>query len=247
VSGRAPEADRRGRRRARWFGRAGGALLISALAHAAAAVTVGVVWRAAPPASAAAEPETVDVDLGAPAAPADNGGPPPATSPDQPEAARPRRAARSRRASVAPSAASSPVPAPDGVEAPMRFVLAAGTVATSPPAGRAGAGAGAAAGASDAGDALPEGDVSVPARLLTSSPLVYPAAARNAEIEIDLPVEIVVDTEGRVISARALTRAGYGLDDAALRAIRAYRFSPALRQGRPVRVRMRWTVQFRLR
>jgi outer membrane biosynthesis protein TonB len=47
--------------------------------------------------------------------------------------------------------------------------------------------------------------------------------------------------------ARAGIRAGYGLDDAAARAIRDYRFSPAIRAGRPVAVRMRWTVQFRLR
>jgi protein TonB len=89
--------------------------------------------------------------------------------------------------------------------------------------------------------------VSVPARLLSSSPLVYPPAARQAEIESDFPVEIVVDLDGRVIAARAITRAGYDLDEAALRAIRAYRFSPAMRGGQPVRVRMRWTVQFRLR
>jgi len=42
-------------------------------------------------------------------------------------------------------------------------------------------------------------------------------------------------------------RAGYGLDEAALTAIRAYRFSPAVRAGRAVPVRMRWVVQFRLR
>ena len=49
------------------------------------------------------------------------------------------------------------------------------------------------------------------------------------------------------MSARAVVRAGYGLDDAAVRAIRDYRFSPAIRAGSPVAVRMRWTVQFRLR
>ena len=49
------------------------------------------------------------------------------------------------------------------------------------------------------------------------------------------------------VLARALTHVGYGLDEAALRAIRAYRFSPARRAGRPVPVRMRWSVQFRLR
>ena len=48
------------------------------------------------------------------------------------------------------------------------------------------------------------------------------------------------------LALSALRRAGYGLDEAALQAIRAYRFSPALRAGHPVRVRMRWTIQFRL-
>jgi protein TonB len=89
--------------------------------------------------------------------------------------------------------------------------------------------------------------VDVPARLLTTGPLVYPPAARQAEIETDLPLEIVVDGAGRVVSARAVGHAGYGLDEAALRGIRDYRFTPALRAGRPVPVRMRWTVQFRLR
>ena len=52
---------------------------------------------------------------------------------------------------------------------------------------------------------------------------------------------------GRVLEARSLSHHGYGLDEAAERAIRTWQFSPALRDGHPVRVRMRWTVQFRLR
>ena len=83
--------------------------------------------------------------------------------------------------------------------------------------------------------------------LLSASALVYPPAARNAGIELDHPVEIVVDTLGQVASARPITRAGYGLDEAALRAIAEYRFAPARRGGHPVRVRMRWIVQLRLR
>jgi len=99
----------------------------------------------------------------------------------------------------------------------------------------------------EAGTAFGEGDVNEPARLMTPSPLVYPAAARAAAIELDFPVEIVVDPTGRVVTARPLRHAGYGLDEEALRAIRDYRFSPARRAGRAVPVRMRWTVQFRLR
>jgi TonB family protein len=70
------------------------------------------------------------------------------------------------------------------------------------------------------------------------------------EVEPAMPVaevQIVVQTDGRVAAARAVRTVGFGLDEAVLHAIRAYRFSPALRAGRPVRVRMRWTVQFRLR
>ena len=143
----------------------------------------------------------------------------------------PTRAARARAAAT-PSRAAVPL---DETAPPPRFAMSAGTVAPQ-----------ATAAASATAGALREGEVGVPARLLSSGTLVYPPAARQAEVEIDLPLEIVVDTDGRVASARALRRAGYGLDEAALRAIRGYRFSPALRAGLPVRVRMRWTIQFRL-
>jgi protein TonB len=75
---------------------------------------------------------------------------------------------------------------------------------------------------------------------------VYPETARAAEIEADVLLELVVDGEGRVTGARPLAARDLGLTDAALRAVRAYRFTPAERAGRPVRVRMRWTVTFRL-
>jgi protein TonB len=65
-------------------------------------------------------------------------------------------------------------------------------------------------------------------------------------VEADLPLEIVVGTDGRVGSARPLAHARYGLDEAALRALLHYRFSPAMRGGRAVPGRMRWVVQFRL-
>jgi protein TonB len=94
---------------------------------------------------------------------------------------------------------------------------------------------------------LPANAVSVPARLLASATLSYPPEARRAEVEADIPVEIVLDTAGRVLDARALKQSGYGLGEAAVHAIYAYKFSPAFKDGRPVRVRMRWTVQFRLR
>lgn len=94
---------------------------------------------------------------------------------------------------------------------------------------------------------MSEGSVNVAARLLTSAPPVYPPAARAAEVEADVVVDLVLDESGRVSEAKILRAAGFDLDKSALEAIRGYRFSPAQKDGRPVRVRMHWTVQFRLR
>ncbi len=99
------------------------------------------------------------------------------------------------------------------------------------------------------GDApLPETGVDSPARLLggESAP-PYPPQAREQSIEADVPVEIVVDASGRVIRAHAMKHVGYGLDEAAERAVRGYRFSPAQVHGHATAVRVRWPVQFRLR
>ena len=136
-----------------------------------------------------------------------------------------------------------------------RFSLPAGTLATLAPSpgpatgdlhATTGSGKGA-AGPDEVLEVLDEKKVSVPARLISSNPVAYPLEARRAEIETDVQVQILLDRDGRVVEARNLSRDGYGLDEAAVQAIRTYRFSPALRDGHPVRVRMRWTVQFRLR
>ena len=100
--------------------------------------------------------------------------------------------------------------------------------------------------ANGAGETLGESLVSTRAQLLVGGSPSYPAEARRAEVEARVPLEIVVDTAGRVVEARVLKAAGYGFDEAATTAVKGYRFSPALREGKPVRVRMRWSVQFQL-
>ena len=150
-------------------------------------------------------------------------------------------------------------PGPEKEEAaPARFALAVGTIGNvavvSAPSGARGAApsttpasAGGGSTGGDVGSVLPEREVTERARLVSSGPLLYPMAARRAELEADIALELVVGLDGRVVSARVLRPAGYGLDEEAVRAVSAYRFSPARRDGRPVRVRMPWTVQFRLR
>jgi protein TonB len=131
------------------------------------------------------------------------------------------------------------------------FALSAGTVAAQRSSRASASDLAATVGGSSTletggGVALSEGEVTVPARLLSGTPLVYPTEARRAGIEADVPLQLEVGVDGRVRASRVLSPAGYGLDDATLRAVAGYRFSPALRDGRPVPVRMRWTVQFRL-
>lgn len=126
----------------------------------------------------------------------------------------------------------------------------AGLVATSGRVSATGTGSDATvvAGASGSDDVVvPASGVHVAAKLVSSVVAVYPAAARSDDVEGDVGVEFVVDRSGRVIEARVARAAGHGFDDAALTAIRRYRFSPAQRDGHAVRVRMPWSVQFRLR
>lgn len=127
------------------------------------------------------------------------------------------------------------------------FTLAAGTVTASTVVGaRLPTGASGGESSTPSTTTFGESAVDVPARLVSRGRLSYPDAARLAEIEADVPLDIVVDTAGKVIDARAATHVGYGLDQAATNAIFGYRFTPALRGGHPVRVRMRWSVVFRL-
>lgn len=99
----------------------------------------------------------------------------------------------------------------------------------------------------DDGSPVPEQHVTSRAHLAAGGAPAYPEAARADGIEADVPLEIIVSPSGAVERARVLRPAGHGLDAAALDAVRAYRFTPATKDGRPVRVRMQWLVQFRLR
>lgn len=121
-----------------------------------------------------------------------------------------------------------------------RFLINMGTASSAP---------GSAAPSSSARDDAPLAEAAVDERatLLVGNSPSYTAEAEAAGVEANLPLEIVIDASGAVVSARALAHVGYGLDEAALRAVRSYRFSPARRAAKPHSVRMRWVVRFQLR
>ncbi|HEY9402930.1 MAG TPA: energy transducer TonB [Pyrinomonadaceae bacterium] len=64
---------------------------------------------------------------------------------------------------------------------------------------------------------------------------VYPETARRAKMTGVVTVEVVIDVSGKVISARAVSGPDL-LRDAAERAARQAKFTPALLSGQPVRV-----------
>ncbi len=93
---------------------------------------------------------------------------------------------------------------------------------------------------------VPEQGVSVRAQLARGGAPPYPPGARAEGVEGDVALELVLSTSGTVDSVRVVKGVGHGFDEAAVAAVRNYRFSPATKDGHPVRVRMRWTMEFRL-
>lgn len=97
------------------------------------------------------------------------------------------------------------------------------------------------------GAAIPVQSADVPAKLRIGAAPAYTNAALSAGVEGNVPLEIVVSESGNVTSAFALERVGYGLDEAARQSVLGYRFTPALRNGKPIAVRMQWLMRFQLR
>lgn len=89
------------------------------------------------------------------------------------------------------------------------------------------------------------GQIREPRRTQHVAP-VYPQVALDAGLEGIVIIEAVVDEEGRVDSARVL-RGIPILDDAALGAVRQWRYTPTLLDGVPTPVIMTITVTFKLK
>ena len=75
----------------------------------------------------------------------------------------------------------------------------------------------------------------------------YPRAARRRGIDGTVAVEFTIDAEGMVRDAVVASDGGQPtLADAALEAVRLWRFRPALREGQAVAVRLRQPIRFTL-
>ena len=80
-----------------------------------------------------------------------------------------------------------------------------------------------------------------------SKNLKYPTQARRMGIEGTVYVVFVVNTDGSVQDVELLRGIGGGCDEEALRVVKgAPKWSPGKQRGRPVRVRMRLPIKFKL-
>jgi protein TonB len=89
------------------------------------------------------------------------------------------------------------------------------------------------------------GDVSMPVKVYAPEP-VYPELARRVRAQGLVILQAVIDQEGRVVSAEIVRAPPMGLGEAALEAVRQWRYEPAMLHGRPVAVTFSLTVRFEL-
>jgi TonB family protein len=90
------------------------------------------------------------------------------------------------------------------------------------------------------------GNIKAPLKLVNVNP-VYPASMRAAGRSGVVPLDALIGTDGTVVFARVLSASVHpDFADAALEAVRQWKFSPTLLNGKPVEVLMGVTINFSL-
>lgn len=95
------------------------------------------------------------------------------------------------------------------------------------------------------GPILVRGEVEAPVRLAGLDPR-YTETARRVGIQGLVIVEAIVNERGSVENVKLVQGLGFGLDEAAMQAIRTWRFEPATLHGEPVAVYYTLTVNFQM-
>ena len=88
------------------------------------------------------------------------------------------------------------------------------------------------------------GDVK-PAHLLSSAPPSYPALARTQHVAGDVRVDALIDATGRVTTMKVVSGPSL-LHQAAMDALRQWKYQAATLDGKPVPMHLTVTIQFRL-
>jgi periplasmic protein TonB len=136
---------------------------------------------------------------------------------------------------LSPSTDSDVVPAP---------ALSAGTVSSSD-ALDGGLTAGSAKQPAAPAAPLPVGGDVKAARLISSVPPGYPMLAKNQHAEGDVRIDALIDADGRVSSMKVVSGPVL-LRQAAMDALRQWKYQPATLDGKPVSMHLTVTLQFHL-
>lgn len=100
--------------------------------------------------------------------------------------------------------------------------------------------------AAQAGPPYRVGDNVSRPEIISSTRPVYTELARRARVSGTVIVEAIIDEQGDVVNARVLKGQPLGLDQAAVEAIRTWKFKPAMKAGKPVKVYYVLTVNFQV-
>ena len=75
----------------------------------------------------------------------------------------------------------------------------------------------------------------------------YSKEAREAKFSGQVVVSIIVGTDGEPHNVHILRGVGMGLDEEAMKAVKQYKFKPAMQNGKPVAVYVNVQVNFQIR
>lgn len=81
---------------------------------------------------------------------------------------------------------------------------------------------------------------------ISGAPPVYTEMARKSRVQGVVIIEAVIDENGDVVDTSVKKGLPMGLDQAALEAVKTWKFKPALRDGQPVKVYYTLTVNFQV-
>ena len=90
-------------------------------------------------------------------------------------------------------------------------------------------------------------EVDTPARKTSGASAAYPQKAPRLKSgdSVSVRITFVVTEDGEVTDLRIVESGGRGVDDAVLSAVKKWKYSPAVKKGTPVKVRVEFRQTFR--
>jgi protein TonB len=90
-------------------------------------------------------------------------------------------------------------------------------------------------------------EVDQPPVATSQPPVVYPRTLRTQRLEGSVDVGFVVSAKGTVQDPHAVSSTNEGFEQAAIDAVKKWKFKPAMKDGKPVNTKVLVTVTFSLK